>query len=316
MTVHKKIKTYKFKKKRDLVFLLFVVGTFMFWFLNKLSKEYTQVVTYSVVYKDLPNQFIFQEAPSENISFRVVADGFYFFSNAFRRNEMNISLENIKKNKKYSYVLSNGNLKKQVRSEIQDNIRVLDVVEEFIEVKLGEKSFKKVPVVSNVNIEYHTGYSSFNGVKLIPDSIEISGPEMQISKINKIDLLPFQKVNVIENIDEYIDIVKPSISKVFYKNTSVQIKAQVEKVTEKSLMIPVQIINSPFDDVVVYPKKVKVTCQVRLSQFNVINAKDFTVVCDYNTRGDKHIKTKLLESPMIVSSVKLKTNKVEYLILK
>jgi len=316
MAIKEKITAYRFNKKRDLVFLLFVLGTFMFWFLNKLSKEYTQEVTYSVVYEKLPNQFIFQEEPLRHLSLRVVSDGFYFFSNAFRTNTLKISLENITKKEKYSYFLSNENLKKQVRSVIQDNVRVLDVVEDLIEVKLGKKSFKKLPVVSNVEIQYHAGYSSFSGIQLIPDSIEISGPEMQVSKISKIELPAFVKGNVKEVINEYIDIINPNVPKIVFDKKSVQIKVEVEKITEKSLMVPVQIINSPSDDIVVYPKKVKVTCQVRLSQFNMIQEKDFTVICDYNTRGIKHIKTELLAMPSVVSSVKLRTNKVEYLILK
>jgi len=316
MAIKEKITAYRFNKKRDLVFLLFVLGTFMFWFLNKLSKEYTQEVTYSVVYEKLPNQFVFQEEPLRKLSLRVVSDGFYFFSNAFRTNTLKISLENITKKEKYSYFLSNENLKKQVRSVIQDNVKVLDVVEDLIEVKLGKKSFKKLPVVSNVEIQYHAGYSSFSGIQLIPDSIEISGPEMQVSKISKIELPAFVKGNVKEVINEYIDIINPNVPKIVFDKKSIQIKVEVEKITEKSLTVPVQIINSPSDDIVVYPKKVKVTCQVRLSQFNMIQEKDFTVVCDYNTRGTKHIKTELLAFPSVVSSVKLKTNEVEYLILK
>ncbi|NIJ46144.1 BMFP domain-containing protein YqiC [Wenyingzhuangia heitensis] len=316
MADRKKLATYKFNKRRDSVFLLFVLGTFIFWFLNKLSNTYTQVVSYTIEYVDLPNQFVFQEKPQENLSFRIESDGFYFFSNAFKRNQIQISLAAIKKRDQYAYYLPNAELKKQVRSVIKEKINLLDVIEDTVEVKLGKKSFKKVPVVPNISINYHSGYNSFSGIKLIPDSIIVSGPEMQLAKVSKIKLAAFTKKDVITSIDEKIEIIKPEIQKIEFNKEQVELKIEVEKITEKTLMVAVQIINAPSDDVVLYPKKVKVTCQVRLSQFNVVKANDFTVICDYNNRGSKHIKIELVKKSGVVSSAKLNTNQVEYLILK
>ncbi|NJB83831.1 YbbR-like domain-containing protein [Wenyingzhuangia aestuarii] len=316
MTDKKKFITYRFNKRRDSIFLLFVLGTFIFWFLNKLSKDYIQVVSYTIEYVDLPNQFVFQEDPLKQLSFRVESDGFYFFSHAFKSNRIQISLEHIKRKDEYSYYLPNAELKKQVRATIKDKINLLDIIEDTVEVKLGAKSFKKVPVVPNISIKYQPGYNSFTGIKLIPDSLVVSGPAMQVSKVNKVHLAAFVKKDVINPIDEKIEILKPKVPKIEFDKEYVELKVEVEKITEKSLMVPVQIINSPFEDVVVYPKKVKVTCQVRLSQFNAVKVKDFTVICDYNNRGTKHIKIELVKKSAVVSGAKLNTDQVEYLILK
>lgn len=316
-TMKKTKSFFKFNEKKTSIFLVFVFGTFVFWFLNKLSNEYSQIVYYPVHYTTLSNEFFFQEDPPEEIGFRIAADGFYFLGVAFFKPDIAVSVQRLKRKSKYEYYLVNDELKKQVRNSIKKNIEVVDVISDTLFVKLGKRGNKKIPVIHDVKIDYHLGYNSFSGIKLMPDSIEITGPEMQISKIDRIKLKLFQDSNVQQSVNENIAIVKPNLPKIVYSNEKVNLKIEVEKITEKTLTLPLHVINSPEgEEVVVYPKNVQVTCLVRLSQFNEIKPSDFYVVCDYSKRTQKHIKTQIKEMPSMVSKVKLNVGKVEYLILK
>ena len=313
----KKQTIFKFNKKRDSVFLIFVLGTFVFWFLNKLSKEYSQIVYYPIHYSSLSNDYVFQENPPKELGFRIEANGFYFLGVAFSKPEIEVSVQHLKRKNTYDYYLVNDDLKKQVRNSIKENITLVDVISDTLFVKLGKRSFKKVPVVPNINISYHLGYKSFSGNIIVPDSIQISGPEMQVAKINQIALEPLKKVNVQEPVNEEIAIVKPNIPKITYSAEKVRLKVEVEKITEKTLTVPVQIINAPSDDeIVIYPKKIELSCLVRLSQFNEVKASEFLVVCDYNKRTSKHMTPEIRQKPTMVSSVKLNIDELEYLILK
>ncbi len=316
MTEIKKYLRSIFNKKKHSVFLLFVLCTSVFWFINKLSKDYNQVVKYNINYTDLPQRFVFQVNPVTNVSVRIHTAGFYFFKKAFKRKEVNISLNNVQKKKGYDFYLLNSNILKQIRLQVKDRVDVVEVLEDSLFFKLGKRSFKKIPVVANISVNYHPGYKSFDGVKIIPDSIKISGPEMQLAKITKIDMEPFIQEDVKTSVEERIKLIDLNIPKIDYKTSTVKLKLNVEKITEKTLVIPIQIVNNPKEEVVVYPKKIKLSCQVRLSQFNKIKESDFIVVCDYNKRGTKFMNTQLIKKPKTVSSIKLQTNKVEYLILK
>lgn len=317
MNKTKKQTIFKFNKKRDSVFLIFVLGTFVFWFLNKLSKEYSQVVYYPIHYSSLSKEYVFQENPPKELGFRIKGNGFYFLGVAFNKPEIEVSVKHLKRKSKYDYYLVNNDLKKQVRNSIKENITLVDVISDTLFVKLGKRSFKKVPVIPNVNIGYHLGYKSFTGYNISPDSILISGPEMQVAKVDKINLEPFKEANVQESINKDLAIIKSNVPKITYSTEKVNLKIEIEKITEKTLMIPIQIINVPIgDEVVVYPKKIEVDCLVRLSQFNEIKSSEFLVVCDFNKRTSKHMKTELRQKPSIVSSVKLNVDEVEYLILK
>lgn len=303
------------QKGKNSVFLLFVFGTFVFWFLNKLSKESNQIVTQTINYVDLPTEFIFQEEPPQELSMRLQGSGFYFLSNVFKKRELEISLKNIKILKGYTYFLESSEVKEQVRSQFK-NHQVLEVLQNRITVKLGKKSFKKVPVVGKTSINYQLGYNSFTGVQFQPDSIEISGPDLQVNKIKEIHLTPYIEENVRESLQLDLAIIKPQVPKISYSADKIKMSVVVEKITEKTLLVPVVIKNAPIDNIVIYPKKVKITCQVLLSQFNDIKKEDFILVCDYKNRGDKHMNLQLITKPKIISGVKLQADKVEYLILK
>ncbi len=317
MNKTKKKTLFKFNKKRDSVFLIFVFGTFLFWFLNKLSKEYNQIIRYPIHYTSLSKEFVFQENPPEELSFRVKANGFYFLGAAFSKPEVEVSVKRLKRKNKYNYYLMNSDLKKQLRNSIKENVELIDVISDTLFVKLGKRIFKKVPVVPNIDINYHLGYKSFSGYKIEPDSIEISGPELQVTKIDEIKLQALKLDKVQKPIDQQISIIKSEVPKITYSQNKVRLKVDVEKITEKTLSIPVQIINAPKGkEVVVYPKKIDVTCLVRLSQFNQVKKSEFLVVCDYDKRTNKHMKAEIRQKSDKVSSVKLKTEEVEYLILK
>ncbi|MGY5352896.1 hypothetical protein ACXGQW_10125 [Wenyingzhuangia sp. IMCC45533] len=316
MALIKKYIQSAFSKKKHYVFLLFVLCTCVFWLINQLSKNYNQVVNYEVVYVDLPDAFVFQEAPPSTISVRLHTTGYYFFKKAFTSNQLEISLKNVMQEGGYQYFLSNTNISKQVRLSINDRVQVIEILEDRLLFKLGKRSFKKVPVIPNLQIDYHLGYHSFEGVQLYPDSIQVSGPELQLKKVDKIYLEPYQETDVLTSISQNLPIVKPQGDKLTFDHESVRVEIEVEKVTEKTLILPIQVINTGNKEVVVYPKKIKVHCKVRLSQFNEINESDFIVVTDFNKRGDKYIATELIKKPSSILSVKVQTDKVEYLILK
>lgn len=302
-------------KRRNVVFLLFVLATSIFWFLSRLSKNYSQQIPYKIIYNDLPNKFIFQDVPPEKISISVEASGFYLFTQAFKNRKLKISLKNIKKKNKYQYYLLSGEINRQAKEDLKDRVKVNGVVKDSLLLNLGYKSFKKVPVIPHADLHLFTGYKSF-GTTLQPDSIVVSGPEMQVAKINKIDLVPLTREDVMEPIVVDLQIVKPEYSRLKFSDHKVKMNVSVEKVTEKTIEIPVEVINRPKDELVIYPKKIKASFQIKLSQFQQITEKDFHLICDYSQKEKKFIKVEMVKQPENVSSVKLGTERVEFLIIR
>ena len=304
------------KTQIDAMFLLFVVAVSVFWLILRLSQNYSQVVSFAVKYHQLPSNYIFQESPNNTIAVRMKASGFYFFKKSIYPKTIHLSLENIKPFQPYHYRLSNANVLHQVEQQVQNSVVVEALAQETFEFVLGEKKTKKVSVIPDVTIQYAQGYNSLSGVQLEPDSIWVSGPELQLQKLKEITLQSYQKKEVDEDIAEQIDIKKPSIAKLSYATTQVKLKVAVQKMTEKSFLVPLKLINTGDDQVVIYPKKIQISFQVSLANFQDITGEDFLLVLDYKQKKEKYLEVKIAKQPQNIMLPKLELERVEYLILK
>ena len=91
----------------------------------------------------------------------------------------------------------------------------------------------------------------------------------------------------------------------------------VEKFTEKELEIPVQIKNKPENvNIKFFPSEVKITFMVGLSEFEDINAADFSAVVDYNTvlLKKENPEVEIEKKPSNIEILRISPDRVEYLI--
>ena len=306
------------KKKRNILFLVFVLISFVFWFLIKLSKTYAHTLEYNIEYVSLPFNKIFQETPQEKIKVRASGTGFSLIRHQITKPTLQLKLSRLRHSSVYTYYLTHEDVLSSLKKQNSNNsTNIVDVFQDTLFIKLGVKKRKKIPVVFDNKITYKMGYKTFNSIQLTPDSIVVEGPELQLSNINsvKTELLQLKDLN--ENYKGEQKLVLPVIDKVNFLTDKVDVNIPVEKITENVLELPVEVINVPKGlEVVVYPKKVKVSYQIRLSEFNQIQDSDFKVVCDFLERGKGSLYPKVLVTSKKVSEVKLQTPKIEYLIVK
>ena len=65
------------KEDRNLfTFLIFLVLSTGFWFLNALQKDYTTTVEYPVEFTNIPEGFILKESKAKELQLKVKAGGF------------------------------------------------------------------------------------------------------------------------------------------------------------------------------------------------------------------------------------------------
>jgi hypothetical protein len=290
----------KKSKKRHVLLLFLGVATF-FWFLTKLSKEYTSVVEYNIRYKNLPEAKIFQTEPKKTMSLHIRGSGFKLLGqNLYQRTiEMDI-----------------GN-----PSQLETGLWLEYFDTDSLFFDLGIQKFKTVPVVSSLDIAYKLGYSISGTIKIFPDSVRIRGPEAQVEKIQWLKTASMVLKDVSEDVSQEISLEKPDNSeKVNFYDEKVTIVANVEKFTEDSFEVPFSFKNLPKNaKITTYPKTVKVTFKVGLSNYNKISPNSFKVGCDYSKTLLKkldYLEPFLLEKPDWVSTVKLTPSKIEFLIQK
>lgn len=314
-------KQKKLKNNKKLrVFILFLSVSLLFWMLIKLSREYTGKTNVRLTYVGIPENKLLQVEPIDKIEITLKTIGFNLLQHKIAKKKVSISLSNLKHKKQSIYYYKTSDVVDVIAKEFS-KAEVIAIKPDTIFFDLGKSISKKLKVIPDVTIEYQTGFNLLGNLKVEPSEITISGPKAQVDSINTIYTKALELKNVNESINEELLIDKNTkYSRVSYSNTKVVITGVVEKFTERTITSKFRIINKPNSfKVTTFPKEVELTFQIGLSDFNKINEKDFSVVCDYNESRINEIDyliPKLVNKPGIVKDVKIMPNKIEFLLEK
>ena len=309
----------KTSKKIPKTFISFLVASFLIWLLITFSKEYTTVITYAVVYKDIPQNKLLQETPIKQLDITVKASGFKILRSNFKNKKIELEASTLQRKKRTKFYFLTRNQVTKIQKQLLFGVELLEIAQDTIYLNLGLLTSKKVALKANLEINYHIGYDLLNNIKISPDSIIISGPESQIKKINYLELNELKLNDVKSNFLEEVAILKTNNNFKFSALTT-SISGNVDKFTEGKLQIPFTTKNLPKDiNLTTLSENVEVVFVVALSNFSKISEASFKVDCDYimsekNNLG--YLIPKVILAPDFIKSVKIIPKKIDFLIQK
>lgn len=297
----------------DTRLLLFcILASAIFWLFTTLSKSYENIVVSPISYENLPADKTSTEVLPDSLHLRYQGLGWSIFSSNL----------NTKKPFIVDYAKVNGpklrssQLLEIVNKTIKADINILEINPPEINFNFENKFEKKVPVITNVDFTFAPLYDQVSPLSISPDSIFIYGPEDEVKKINQWEALPIAFKNINRNIKNSIGLKKTTNPTINLSDSIITYALSVEQFTEKTLQIPVKLLNAPEDtEVVILPKKVTLTVQVPLSNYQALSASDFNVTADYQAAlDDKSITLEIERKPPMVKNVKVSPAFVEYII--
>jgi hypothetical protein len=308
-------------KKIPKTFISFLIISLLIWLLITLSKEYTTSIVFPVSYTDLPQDKLLEKDPVGEIEFLVKGSGFKILSSKFSRNSILLNTDNLGKKTATKYFFLPKNQQVNIQKQLLSGLQIQQIVKDTIYLEIGSLTSKKVPVRLDLNIKYHVGHGASTPIKIVPDSILISGPKKQVSKIKELKSSFLTLDDVKSNFENTLSIMKPENAKnINFSNETVKIKGSVEKFTEGSFKIPFKVINLPSDiQIVTLTKTVEVVFIVGLSDFNKMNINSFRVECDFETSEKNnlgYLLPKIVMKPDLVKSIRVLPNKIDFLIQK
>lgn len=318
-----KSKLFKSIQSKKLnVFGFFLLLSFMFLMFAKLSKNYTEIIPFQVTYENVPDQHSIVQKHDSVIYVKVKAYGFNLFTHNFFKHIVTVDFnkEVRKHGKEYIWDTKNGFSK--VNAQLGSKIDILSIEPDSLSFPYEIMNVKAVPVKLESQIDFAPGYDMGDSLKILPDSVKIIGPKNMVEKISKIRTTKLILKNVNTSIDKEVNLSldKSFNDKLRLSNDKVRVQGIVEKFTEGTFEVPVNIINLPSNIKINYfPKTILVSYYVSLENYKKVKALDFKIVCDYaeikNQEGTFFIP-KLVAKPNFVKSAKMKQNKVEFIIIE
>lgn len=309
------------KNKKLNVFSLFFLLAFVMLVLSKLSKSYTEVLVVDVNYINLPENKVLtlDELPKLNVE--VTTFGFNLFGTYFYDKTVAIDFEKDTYISNNSYVWLADKSKTSIEKQFGSSFKVESIQPDTLIFPFGTLSVKKVPVKLNSNVTYASGYDTFKGMIITPDSVKVIGSDTEIKNIHYIETSELKLLSVKENINATVKLKIPKGGHTLkLSQNEISVKAEVQKFTEGTLEIPIVINNLPPETKINYfPKTIKVSYEVSLKDYNSIKPGGFKIECDYSdieASNKSYFTAKFKKVPENVKRVKMKQDKIEYVIIE
>lgn len=311
------------RKKRRIIkraslktFGFFLFFAAIIWILVQFSKIYTQDIEIPIQYINVPLDKSISDQKPDHVDLQMQDRGFSIYYYKILKPELTIDLSRAKENGKNLVYKIQDNIG-EIEDELKINFEKSRIIQDEVVVEFQYKKEKMLKIIPNIEINYAVGYSADDPVELKPDSVKVSGPEKIVDSITTVPTITLKLNKINEDIVGKIDIDTTGLGMLSFYETQINYTQKVEKFTEGSMQIPVEVINVPDElNLAYFPKSILVYFQVNLKKFESVSAADFRVVCDYATvnEGDDFMIANIVEKPKFIDSYRLSERRVQFVI--
>jgi len=310
------VKKRRFKKSSLKTFGFFLIFSAIVWVLVQFSKTYTQLIEIPLVYINAPLDKSISEERPEYVNLQLQDNGFSIYYYKFFNPQLNIDLSKAKETEnELVYTLQNH--LSEIEAQLKIDFENSRIIQEEIVVPFQFKKEKMLKIVPEIKVNYAIGYSADDPLQLTPDSVKVSGPEKIIDSMQSVPTQSIRLDKVNKDLQGSVGIDTSGLGDLSFYNNSVEYFQKVEKFTEGSVEIPVEVENVPQNlNLAYFPKTVVIYYQVNLKNFENVSTADFRVVCDYNSlkEGDDYMIAQIVEKPGFIHNIRLNERRIQFVI--
>ena len=308
--------------RKVLTFFFFLLLSVLFWFLTAMNKEYASSISYPVRYIRFPEKKVLVNDIPDRLELTVNASGYTLLRYQLQSRIAPIifdvnsfSLNTVLGDPSTLYILTSY-AKDRIAKQLSSEIEILNISPDSLFFQFADKASKKVPVEPDLDISFEKQYMQVGPYLVEPDSVTISGPEMIIDTIKAVATEAVIMSDANRSFD--MELEMQPLHKVEFDPFEVWIQVPIEKFTEASLKVRIEVINMPESLLLrPFPPAVTVSCQIGLSAYETLNEHLFRAVIDYaevgNMLGNK-LQVQIIKMPVYIQSVNFTPKSVEYIV--
>jgi len=313
-------------RKKLYIFFICCILSSLFWIIIKLSKDYTESLMFPVVYTNIPGDKVIINNADSVLTLQLKTKGFRLLSNMLfsKPYSINISLgsflKKIKNSNREYYIVTSA-LYQVIGSQIHYSSDIVAIEPDTLHFVLEKKYTKKVPVKLRLNMSFAQQYELADSIRCQPDSVIVCGTKNIIDTLKFVETVYRSLTNIDANQYLSLDFAeKYKKEKLIITPSQAKVSVPVEKYTEASVDLTINIINNPNNNIVrTFPEKTRVTYVVSLKNFKDVKPVMFSAVADLSkalAEKSKKLKVEITKFPAYVSIRKIEPEKIEYILLK
>lgn len=312
------IKLSATERRRVSAFFTCLVLAIFAWIITVLSNNYSYTVKTALNFRNTPQRRAFHALQSDTINATLTGTGWQMLF-ARMHNDVNPVTVDLRTLENKSYVVLSSQLS-QINDRKELDQQITGFNPDTLYFDFSNRKVKRVPIELLRSIRYKKQFSQSGNITLNPAYVIVNGPADVIDKITtwRTDTLKMDSIG--ETVSQRLDLeaVKEGNLSVYPKSTQVNIP--VDEFTEKTLEIPVKLINNrDYDDVKIFPQKVKVTFTISLSRYPQTDEDFFEAHADldlWRKRGYKTLPVTIFKAPTYSKIVKIEPQNIDFIIKK
>lgn len=298
-----------------LVFLIFLLVSVAFWFLQTLKEDMSVSITYNFTITDIPKDVIITSKVPEEIKINLTGHGWNIVQNMMRNEKRSLEVSFKDLNKSNGMITIDQSVFQRIASKkLSKDLHYVSTIPNRLELYYSNGKRKRVPIIFNGNIK--TAENRIQcGIIFSSDSVDVYAPENILKDINSISTVKSDFVDLDDTLECKIPLDIPVGAKII--PDSIKTTICVDLFTEKTISVPIFSENTPNNKIIrTFPLQTKLTFLVSSTLYDKITENDFLVIIDYMDLDfkDNKCRLQLRVSPEGVRNIRMSPEAVEYVI--
>lgn len=306
------------ESRRVSAFITCLVVAACAWVVITLSNSYNYTVKEILTFKNAPQKRAFHSLQSDTVNVTVKGSGWQMLLSKLNEENKVIKVD-LRTLDSETYIVLSSQLA-QINTEKALSNQIIGFSPDTLYFDFSNRSVRRVPVQLIKTVGYQQQYGQSANAIIKPAYVTISGPSNRIDKINvwKTDSLTLK--NVSESITSSVNLTPPPEGNISIYPKTVQVSIPVDEFTEKTMEIPVKLVNNvDYFNVKIFPQKVKVTFTTSLNKYADINEDLFEAQANLNlwrAYGYSALPVKITRLPAFCKVVKIEPANIDFIVKK
>ncbi len=277
-------------RRKLLLFSVFLLISLSIWLLNALSKNYTTVIEYPLVYTDVPEDKVFVGEMPGNLDLQINSHGYALLRYKLFRKPVPISFKisafnlNRGQDSSRAYILTRY-LKDQIANQLPAELQLLLIKPDTLHFQFAGRVTRMVKIMPDYIFNIDKQFTIKDKIMLSPDSVEVSGPDLILDTM---EFVYTERVDLGDLTRDYSDRVRLNkLPDLDYSLSRVNCSIELERFTVLQVIVPIDVLNLP-DSILLqtFPPSIKLSCKVGLSKYESIEGYPFRAQVDYQEIED------------------------------
>jgi len=312
------IKLTNIERKRFLTLIVCLFLAVAGWLFLALNNKYIYTAKTVLDYTNFPQKKAFHPLQSDTVDLQVEGTGWQLLFARLRIKPQSIAISLEKLNSR-NYILISEQLN-SVNNQLLTAQKIISVKPDTLYFDFSVRTVKKVPVHLVSSLEFNNQYGISSDVVIKPSYVTVSGPLTELNKIDSWNTDTLKHKEIHSSIKTRVAMNQSHFKNVSIFPGSVEVLVPVDEYTEKTMEVPLKIINNKeYHNVKLYPKKVTITFMVALSSYKKVNEELIDAVVDMQEwKLSKHeqLQVRLTRFPEYCRLIKIVPSKVDFIIEK